>query len=68
VIPGDADHLFRGDTDQLITMRRHGDRDHPECFPQGGVALDITEGKLFLLFDLRETGQPPKEPGALSHF
>ena len=31
-----------------------GDRDHPECFPQGGVALDIIEGKLFLLFDLRE--------------
>jgi hypothetical protein len=26
----------------------------PECFPQGGVTLDITEGKLFLLFDLRE--------------
>jgi hypothetical protein len=22
-----------------------------ECFPKGEVALDITEGKLFLLFD-----------------
>ncbi len=26
----------------------------PECFPQGGATLDITESKLFLLFDLRE--------------
>jgi hypothetical protein len=26
----------------------------PERFPQGEVALDFTEGKLFLLFDLRE--------------
>jgi hypothetical protein len=33
---------------------RKGDRDPPERFPQGEVTLDITEGKLFLLFDLRE--------------
>ena len=26
----------------------------PERFPQGQVVLDITTGKLFLLFDLRE--------------
>jgi hypothetical protein len=26
---------------------RNGDRDAPERFPQGGAALDITEGKLF---------------------
>jgi hypothetical protein len=33
----------------------------PECFPQGGVTLDITEGKLFLLFDLRETQRANEE-------
>ena len=26
----------------------------PECFPQGEVTLDITVGKLFFLFELRE--------------
>ena len=33
----------------------------PECFPQGEVALDITEGKLFLLFDLRERQRANQE-------
>jgi hypothetical protein len=33
----------------------------PECFPQGGVTLDITEGKLFLLVDLRETQRANEE-------
>ena len=61
MIPGDADHLFRDDRDQLITivgtviaMPGMVIAISPERFPQGGVALDITEGKLFLLFDLRE--------------
>ena len=61
MIPGDGDHSFRGDPDQLITiagtviaMPGMVIAISPECFPQGGVALDITEGKLFLLFDLRE--------------
>jgi hypothetical protein len=61
VIPGDGDHSFRGDPDQLITivgtviaMPGMVIAISPECFPQGGVALDITEGKLFLLCDLRE--------------
>jgi hypothetical protein len=34
--------------------RRNGDRDVPECFPQGEVTLDITVGKLLFLFELRE--------------
>ena len=34
---------------------RKGDREAPERFPQGEVTLDITEGKLFLLLELRET-------------
>src|SRR5439155_26165752 len=42
VIPGDADHLFRGDPDA------------PERFPQGEVTLDITEDKMFLRRDVRE--------------
>ena len=33
----------------------------PECFPQGGMTLDITEGKLFLLFDLREIQRANQE-------
>jgi hypothetical protein len=37
-----------------IVMPRKGDRDAPECFPQGEVTLDITVGKLFLSFELRE--------------
>src|SRR5437763_10629190 len=54
VIPGDADHSFRGDPDQFDQDRRKsdhdarkGDRDPPERFPQGEMTLDITEGKLF---------------------
>jgi hypothetical protein len=61
VIPGDVDHSFRGDPDQLITivgrviaMSGTVIAMIPERFPQGEVALDITEGKLFLLFELRE--------------
>jgi hypothetical protein len=61
VIPGDADHSFRGDPDQLITIRRKSDRDPPERFPQGEVTLDITEGKLFLLFELRERPSADQE-------
>jgi hypothetical protein len=33
----------------------------PERFPQGEVGLDITEGKLFLLFDLRERQRANQE-------
>jgi hypothetical protein len=57
VIPGDGDHSFRVDPDQLITsagtviaMPGMVIAISPERFPQGGVALDTTEGKLFLLF------------------
>jgi hypothetical protein len=60
-IPGDADHSFRSDPNQLLTiaatviaMPGMVITISPKRFPQGGVALDITEGKLFLLFDLRE--------------
>jgi hypothetical protein len=38
----------------VIAMARKGDRDGPEGFPQGAVTLDITVGKLFLSFELRE--------------
>ncbi len=62
VIPGDADHSFRGDPDQFDQDRRKsdrdarkGDRDPPERFPQGEVTLDITEGKLFLHLIYGET-------------
>jgi hypothetical protein len=57
-VPDDGDHPFRADRDQLIenpgtviTMPRN-------VFHRSGVALDMTEGKLFLLFDLLpgETG------------
>jgi len=40
---------------------RNGDRDPPERFPQGEVTLDITEGKLFLLFELRERPSADQE-------
>ena len=56
-----ADHLIRamaisdsGGCRSVDHDRRKSDRDRPEGFPQGEVALDITEGKLFLRFDLRE--------------
>jgi hypothetical protein len=39
---------------RVIVMPGRGDRDAPECFPQGEVTLDITVGKLFLSFELRE--------------
>jgi hypothetical protein len=39
---------------------RNGDRDRPERFPQGEVALDITEGKLFLRFDLGRDSVPTR--------
>src|SRR5438445_9492438 len=66
VIPGDADHSFRGDPDQFDQDRRKsdhdarkGDRDPPERFPQGEVTLDITEGKLFLHLIYGETECQP---------
>jgi hypothetical protein len=40
---------------------RKGDRDPPERFPQGEVTLDITEGKLFLLFELLERPSADQE-------
>jgi hypothetical protein len=68
VIPGNADHSFRGDPDQLITivgrvitMPGMVIAIIPERFPQDGVALDITDGKLFLLFDLRERQRADQE-------
>lgn len=48
-VPGHADHRFRND------------RDGPECFPQGEVTLDITVGKLFLSFELRERQRANQE-------
>jgi len=66
VIPGDADHSFRGDPDQFDQDRRKtdhdarkGDRDPPERFPQGEMTLDITEGKLFLHLIYGETECQP---------
>ena len=66
VIPGDADHSFRGDPDQFDQDRRksdhdarNGDRDPSERFPQGEVTLDITEGKLFLHLIYGETECQP---------
>src|SRR6266853_1451625 len=59
VIPGDADHSFRGDPDQFDQDCRKGDRDPPERFPQGEVTLDITEGKLFLHLIYGETECQP---------
>ena len=47
-VPRHADHLFQDDGDHdsgMIAL---------ECFPQGEVTLDITVGKLFLSFELRE--------------
>jgi hypothetical protein len=46
VVPGDGDQLI-GQSGTVITMPRND-------FHRGGVALDITDGKLFLRFDLRE--------------
>jgi hypothetical protein len=67
VIPGDADHSFRGDPDQFDQDRRKSDREAPERFPQGEVTLDITEGKLFLHLIYGETEcQPGDSPCARS--
>jgi hypothetical protein len=40
---------------------RNGDHDGPECFPQGEVTLDITEGKLFSEGNLEERQRANQE-------
>jgi hypothetical protein len=60
-VPWHADHRFRDDSRSVDQDRRNGDHDASECFPQDEVTLDITVGKLFLLFELRETKRANQE-------
>jgi hypothetical protein len=54
VFRDEGDHRFRDDRDQFIVSSGTVITMRLERFPQGGVALDITEGKMFLRFDLWE--------------
>src|SRR5208337_1973935 len=59
-IPDDVDQCS-GACRSVDYDRRNGDRDGPECFPQGEVTLDNTIGKLFFLFKLRERQRADQE-------
>src|SRR5208283_1811874 len=61
VFRDEDDHWFRDDRDQFDREPRNGDHDEPGMFSTGGVTLDITKGKLFLLFDLREIKRANEE-------